>query len=142
MKSVRYTKYVGDLASEIDLEELLQALSDYLLDSGFYDPFSQFQDLDHDMESLREALKRVLESGEFLDQDMRDKLDRLKADGKMDDPESVAAMRAALSSIYSHVTYSPKLAAFGTRDFRMAGHPPWKTWAQPLPSLLLRKQST
>jgi len=33
MKGVRYTKYNGDLASEMDLEGLLQALSDFFLDS-------------------------------------------------------------------------------------------------------------
>ena len=38
MKRIRYKKYDGDLASEIDLEELLQSLSDYFLDSGFRDP--------------------------------------------------------------------------------------------------------
>ena len=37
MKRVRYSKYTGDLASEMDLEDLLQALSDFLLDSGFQD---------------------------------------------------------------------------------------------------------
>ena len=67
MKRVRYTKYTGDLASEIDLESLLQALSDYLLDSGYYDPLNGFQDLDHNMDDLREALRRVLESGDFFD---------------------------------------------------------------------------
>jgi Ca-activated chloride channel family protein len=85
MKRIRYTKYRGDLASEIDLEDLLQALSDYLLDSGFQDPWSRFQELDHDMDSLREALRRVLESGEFLDKEMQDKLDELSANGKLDD---------------------------------------------------------
>ena len=35
MKSVRYTKYGGDLASEMSMDDLLEALSDYLLDSGF-----------------------------------------------------------------------------------------------------------
>jgi Ca-activated chloride channel family protein len=40
MKRVNYTKYNGELASEMDLEELLQALSDYLLDSGFYGPYT------------------------------------------------------------------------------------------------------
>ena len=45
MKRIHYTKYTGDLASEVDLEGLLQALSDYLLDSGFYDPLNDFQDL-------------------------------------------------------------------------------------------------
>ncbi len=38
MKRIRYTKYTGDLASEMDMEDLLKALSDYLLDSGFRDP--------------------------------------------------------------------------------------------------------
>ena len=85
MKRIRYTKYRGDLASEIDLEDLLQALSDYLLDSGFYDPWSRFQELDQDLESLREALRRVLESGEFLDQEMQQKLDELSTNGKLDE---------------------------------------------------------
>lgn len=85
MKRIRYTKYRGDLASEIDLEDLLQAMSDYLLDSGYYDPLARFQDLDHDMDSLREALRRVLESGEFLDKEMQEKLDALSADGSLDE---------------------------------------------------------
>ena len=66
MKSVRYTKYVGDLASEMDLESLLQALSDYLLDSGFRDPYARFQELDHNLDDLREALRRILEVGRLL----------------------------------------------------------------------------
>jgi len=85
MKRIRYTKYRGDLASEIDLEDLLQALSDYLLDSGFYDPYSRFQELDHDLDSLREALRRVLESGELLDEEMQQKLNELSANGKLDE---------------------------------------------------------
>src|SRR5215469_15405956 len=85
MKRVRYTKFTGDLAGEIDLEDLLKALSDYLLDSGFYDPYSRFQDLDHTMENLREALRRVLEQGEFFDESMRQKLDQLEAEGKLDE---------------------------------------------------------
>ncbi len=85
MKRVRYTKFTGDLAGEIDLEDLLKALSDYLLDSGFYDPYSRFQDLDHTMQNLREALRRVLEQGEFFDESMRQKLDQLAAEGKLDE---------------------------------------------------------
>jgi Ca-activated chloride channel family protein len=85
MKRIRYTKYRGDLASEIDLEDLLQSLSDYLLDSGYYDPYSRFQELDHDLDSLREALRRVLGSGEFLDPEMQRKLDELSANGALED---------------------------------------------------------
>ena len=60
MKRVRYTKYNGDLASEIEMDDLLKALSDYLLDSGFQDPYSRFSELngDHTLENLREAIRR------------------------------------------------------------------------------------
>jgi Ca-activated chloride channel family protein len=85
MKRVRYTKFNGDLASEMDLEELLKALSDYLLDSGYYDPFTRFQDLDHTLDDLREALRRVLQAGDFVDESMRQKIEQLAAEGKLDE---------------------------------------------------------
>ena len=80
MKGVRYTKYNGDLASEVDLEDLLQALSDYLLDSGYRDPWSQFQQMDQTLDDLREALRRALESRELFDQSLREKLEQLSAE--------------------------------------------------------------
>jgi len=85
MKSVRYTKFVGDLASEIDMESLLQALSEYLLDSGFRDPYAQFQELDHNLDDLREALRRILQSGEFLNPEMQQQIDQMAAEGKLDE---------------------------------------------------------
>jgi Ca-activated chloride channel homolog len=85
MKSVRYTKYVGDLASEIEMEGLLQALSEYLLDSGFRDPFAQFQELDHNLDDLREALRRILESGRFFDPETQKKIDQMSAEGMLDE---------------------------------------------------------
>jgi Ca-activated chloride channel family protein len=84
MKRVRYTKYNGDLGSEMDMEELLQALSDYLLDSGFRDGYTRFQELDHNLDDLREALRRVLEEGDFFDQTTRRQLDQMMADGALD----------------------------------------------------------
>ncbi len=73
MKRTRYTKYNGDLASEIGLDDLMEALGDFMLDSGFQDPFSRFQELngEHTLDNLREALKQVMESGEFLDDEMQ-----------------------------------------------------------------------
>ena len=85
MKSIHYTKYKGDLASEMDLEDLLQALSDYLLDSGFRDPYSDFEEMDRNLETLRELLRYVLENGDFFDDSMRQKLDELSAEGKLDE---------------------------------------------------------
>lgn len=85
MKRVRYTKYTGDLASEMSMEDLLQALSDYLLDSGFRNPFMRFQELDHTLDDLREALRTALESGELFDEHMQEAIDSMAADGKLDE---------------------------------------------------------
>ena len=35
MKRIRYSKYVPDPAGEMSMEDLLSALSDYFLQSGF-----------------------------------------------------------------------------------------------------------
>ncbi len=85
MKTVRYTKFTGDLASEMSMEDLLKALSDYLLDSGFQNPFAEFQDLDQTMDDLREALRRALEQGDAFDESLQQKIDQMAAEGKLDE---------------------------------------------------------
>ncbi len=85
MKRVRYTKFTGDLASEMDIEDLLKALSDYLLDSGFRDPYLRFQDMDHTLDDLREALRQLLESGDMFDDRMREQLEQMGQQGKLDE---------------------------------------------------------
>ena len=85
MKRIRYTKYTGELAGDMDLEDLMQQLSEYLLDSGFQDPLSRFQELngEHTLENLREALREALELGDF-DPDIRERLDQMAAEGEID----------------------------------------------------------
>src|ERR1700692_2524354 len=85
MKRVRYTKFTGDLASEMDIEDLLKALSYYFLDSGFRDPYLRFQDMDHTLDDLREALRQLLESGDMFDDSMREQLEQAAQQGKMDE---------------------------------------------------------
>jgi len=85
MKRVRYTKYNGDLASEMEMDDLLKALSDYLLDSGYRDPFTRFSDLDQTMSDLKEALRRALEAGDLFDESIQQKIDEMAADGKLDE---------------------------------------------------------
>src|ERR1700723_3750670 len=81
MKRVRYTKFPGDLSSSFGLEDLMQALSDFLLDSGFNDPYSRFQEFnDQTLENLREAIRQALDSGELFDDEAQEKLDQLNAD--------------------------------------------------------------
>ena len=85
MKSVRYTKFTGDLASEMSMDDLLKALADYFLDSGFQNPFAEFQDLEQTMQDLREALRRALEQGDAFDQSLQQKIDQMAAEGKLDE---------------------------------------------------------
>jgi Ca-activated chloride channel family protein len=81
MKRVRYTKFTGDLSSSFDLEDLMQALSDFLLDSGFNDPYSNFREFnDQTMESLRDAVRQALESGELFDEEAQEKFETLSED--------------------------------------------------------------
>ena len=79
MKRIRYTKFTGDLSSSFGLEDLMQALSDFFLDSGFQDPMSRFQEFDGEqtMENLREAIRQALDSGELFDEESQEKYEAL-----------------------------------------------------------------
>jgi Ca-activated chloride channel homolog len=78
MKLTRYTKFTGDLSTSFDLDDLMQALSDFLLDSGFQDPYSNFNNSgEQTIEELREAIRQALESGEILDEEAQEQFDNL-----------------------------------------------------------------
>ena len=86
MKRIRYTKYTGDPASEMSLDDLLKALSEYLLDSGFQDPWSRFSELngEHTMDNLREALRQALEAGDLFEGDMQQRIEEMAEKGELD----------------------------------------------------------
>ena len=79
MKRFRYTKFTGELADDISLDDLFGAMSDFLLDSGFYDPMSRFQELNGEqtMENLREAIWQALEAGDLLSDEQREQLEAM-----------------------------------------------------------------
>jgi Ca-activated chloride channel homolog len=87
MKRIRYSKYTGNLADELEMESLLDALSDFLLDSGFQSPFSRFQELrgDQTLDNLREAMRQALEEGAWFDDAIQEQIDRLTGDGKLEE---------------------------------------------------------
>jgi Ca-activated chloride channel family protein len=72
MRFTNYTRYTGHHADALNLEALLEHLSDFLLQSGFaggshHHPYwGEFDDADRSLDSLKEALLRALiESGQL-----------------------------------------------------------------------------
>jgi len=76
---IRYSKYTGEDLG-ISAEDLLQALSDFLLESGFntqYMPFSEWNQ--HTLEDLKEAIRQALENGKLFDDDaLQQMMDRVR----------------------------------------------------------------
>ena len=69
MKAIRYSRYTGEDLG-IEAEELLKALADFLLGSGFdnqYMPFSEMNQ--HTLEDLKNAIQKALEQGDLFDND-------------------------------------------------------------------------
>ncbi len=67
MRSIRYSKYTGD---DLDLsaEDLMKALSDFLLESGFQNQYYGFSEFNqHTLEDLKDALRQALENSDFFD---------------------------------------------------------------------------
>ena len=76
---IRYSKYTGEDFG-IDANDLLQALSDFLLESGFntqYMPFSEWNQ--HTLEDLKRAIQQALEDGRLFDNDqLQEMMQRLQ----------------------------------------------------------------
>ncbi len=88
MKFIKYSKYVPDPASEMSMEELLNALSNYLLQSGFQNQYMNFYELrdgEQTLEELRQAIENALMGGELLDQEMQERIREMQMDGTLDE---------------------------------------------------------
>jgi Ca-activated chloride channel family protein len=74
MRRISYSKFSEEDLG-IEMEDLLRALSDYLLGSGFDDPYLQFSELNrHSLDSLKEAIERALDSGDLFDPEQLDQM--------------------------------------------------------------------
>jgi Ca-activated chloride channel homolog len=86
MKRIRYSKYVPDPAGEMSMEDLLGALSDYLLQSGFQsDMWFEMPEGEQTLDDLRRAIEQALMEGDQFDEDMRERLQQMAADGELDE---------------------------------------------------------
>src|SRR5277367_2838709 len=72
MKVVKYKKYIGEPAEEIDLDELMKRLGDFLLQSGFESQYYGLSEFDaaQSMEALRDAILRALQEGDLIPEDL------------------------------------------------------------------------
>ncbi len=80
MKFVKYKKYVPEPAAEMSMEDLLNALSDYLLQSGFQQQYMDFYDLhnaEQSLEDLRQAIAEALLNSDMLDDQMREQIENM-----------------------------------------------------------------
>ena len=86
MKRIRYSKYVPDPAGEMSLEDLVSALSDYLLQSGFQDQYGYYDGPEEQtLDELRQAIEQALLDGEFADESLREQLQQMQMDGTLDE---------------------------------------------------------
>jgi Ca-activated chloride channel family protein len=78
VKYIKYTKYTGEPADGVDLQELIKRLSDFFLQSGFESQYYGLNEMDPEksMEALRQAIQRALEAGDLLgDKELKDLMD-------------------------------------------------------------------
>ncbi len=81
MKWINYTRFTGD-DLDVDAEDLMQALADYFLGSGFDDPYSQFYEYNpNTMEMLKRMILEALRRGDMFEpekaQRVRQQLDKM-----------------------------------------------------------------
>jgi Ca-activated chloride channel family protein len=79
-KWIEYSRYTGEDLG-LSAEDLMRALSDFFLQSGFEYQYMSFSEFDkHSMERLKEAIERALMEGDMFDRNMSDAI-REKLEG-------------------------------------------------------------
>ncbi|HEY1215901.1 MAG TPA: hypothetical protein VGE93_19920, partial [Bryobacteraceae bacterium] len=74
MKWISYSKFSEEDLG-IDTEDLVRALADYFLQSGFNDPYLQFSELNQQtLEDLKRAIEQALASGELFDPEQAEQM--------------------------------------------------------------------
>jgi Ca-activated chloride channel family protein len=83
MKFVKYKKYVPDPAGEMSMEDLLAALSDHLLQSGFQRQYMDYYDqnaAEQTLDDLRNAIAEALMNSDALDEKLREQIESMSAE--------------------------------------------------------------
>jgi len=87
----KYSKYTGNPLDDLDLDDLIEKLSDLLLSSGFQSPYGGAygeSDDDRTMQALHDAIMDALFNGGVLPEETIEKLLGDPADGDQADARS------------------------------------------------------
>ena len=87
----KYTKFTGDPLDDLDLDQLIEKLSDLLLSSGFHSPYGGMygeSDDDRTMQALHDAILDALFNGGVLPEDALERLLGDPADADQADARS------------------------------------------------------
>jgi Ca-activated chloride channel family protein len=79
-KYIHYSRYTGEDMG-IDADDLLKALADFLLESGFSTQYSPFGESgERTLEDLKEAIRQALEEGKLFDEEsLQEMMERLQS---------------------------------------------------------------
>ncbi len=91
----RYTRFIADLADQIDMHKLLSELSNLLLSSGFDNPWDPQSDADRSMQALHDAILDALLNGGVLSDEMLAQL----SDPNASDADQQAQIEALIERI-------------------------------------------
>jgi Ca-activated chloride channel homolog len=107
----KYSKFSGDIADEMSLEDLVSQLSDLLLFSGFGDN-SPLTDPDQNLQALHDAILDALLKGDLLSQET---LERLLGEGEGSDQDQQDQIEQLIQKLIErlqqegYVTTSPDI---------------------------------
>ncbi len=79
MKYTKYSRYAPSAADDLDMQDLMNRLSDFFLQSGFDSPYGIYE-MDPErsqqayMDELREAILRAMQEGDLVPQELMDKM--------------------------------------------------------------------
>jgi Ca-activated chloride channel homolog len=105
----RYGKYVEGLLDGLDMEALIERLSDLLLSSGFNNPWDPGDDADQSMQALHDAVLDALLNGGVMSEDMLQHL--------LNDPSDEAArdrLEALVQQVIEQLTDQGFVSTTGT----------------------------
>ena len=102
------------------MEDLLSALSDYLLQSGFQQQYMDFYDLndaEQTLDDLRQAIAEALLNSDMLDEQMREQIENMSAE-QMEAPDRAADRAHGAGKLHQRRSAARSLAQL---DRRRAG---------------------